>query len=317
MSNRPDRDRQFTRSDRDWNRGQNWNRNWNWNGNWNRGQNWNRYGYWNNGYANNSWWARYPYSGRYYGFGSPYYGTGLGFGLGYGLGGFSGFGIPGLGFGSFGRGYYPGYYSGSGFYNAPMTVYDDTAPAPEAYVSTPAQETATENEFLAAARSAFRAGDFAEAQRQANHAIVEAPNLAQAHEMASLAMFAQGDFAGSAAAAHAAVEMGSLPDWPTLYGYYNDRDRYVQHFEKLKQYVQEHPDAPEGRFLLALHHTMMGNEETARDQFGQYLKLVRYQDPMATELFGRVGGDISSLPKPEENPPMPAPQSVREGSPST
>jgi len=313
---------------RNWNGG-NWNGG-NWNGgNWNGGGNWNRN--WNGGYANrgyvgpNGRWT-YPQFGNYgygggYGYPGLYFGNrfgygngiGFGFGTGYGLGGF---GIPGLGFGGYGlggryggygQGYYPGYYGGGGYANG-GTVYSQT-PAPESYVSAPATETSTGNQFLEAARTAFLAGDYAEAQRQANHAIVEMPDQPKSHEMISLAMFAQGDFAGAAAAAHAAVELGSLPDWPTLYGYYNDRDKYIAHLQKLKQHVQDHPDAPEGRFLLGLHNAMMGNRDAAKEQLGEYLKLTRFQDPVATRLYGDVGGDVSALPKPEAVIPA-APQNI-------
>jgi len=166
---------------------------------------------------------------------------------------------------------------------------------------------ATGGDFLASAKASFLAGDYANAQRLANHAIVEAPQDPKAHEMMSLAMFAQGDYQGSAAAAHAVADMGTVADWPTLYGYYKDRDKYVEHLEKLQQFVKERPDAPEGRFLLGLHHKMMGQNNLAEQQFAQYLKLVRGEDQLAVKLFSEVGGDVSTIPKPEPSVPVKAP----------
>jgi hypothetical protein len=122
----------------------------------------------------------------------------------------------------------------------------------------------------------------------------------------SLALLAQQDYAGAAAAAHAAVSLGSVPDWPTLYYYYNDRSRYESQYLALKQFVQDRPEAPEGHFLLGLHHMIMGHRESSQQQFAEYLRLVNYEDELAVKLFGEIGGDVKSLPKPERAPP-PAP----------
>ena len=234
--------------------------------------------------------------------------SGFGTGYGYGLGGF---GIPGLGlggwggpYGYYGSGFYPGYYAARTY--APSgVVYSSETPAPETFVSTPA----TGNQFLEAARTAFLNGDFAEAQRQASHAIVEMPDQPKSHEMMSLAMFAQGDFPAAAAAAHASVQLGGVSDWPTLYGYYNDRDKYITHLRKLQDFVKEKPDSPDGHFLLGLHQAMMGNQNAAKEQLDEYLKIVRYQDPVGRQMFADVGGDVSALPKLEE---MPAPGNATE-----
>jgi hypothetical protein len=318
-----DRDRDWADVNRNWN---NWNRDRNdwdrdrndWDrNNWSRnrwsnpyaGWNWGTPNYWNryysNGYSGNPFFGyggynRYPYYG-YGGYGLsgwlPGIGIGLGigrlFGGGYGYGGYGGYGRYGYG--------YPGYYDGN-YYTGYRGDYVDnsTTVVEEQPVEA---EVAADTDFLASARSAFESGDYVRAQRFANHAVIDDPQNAKAHEMMALAMFAQGNFAGSAEATHATVALGSLADWPTLYGYYNDRGKYEEHFNALKQFAAEKPQAPEGHFLLGVHHLMMSHEDSARDSFSRYLKLVDHQDPIGIKLFGQAGGDVDALPKPTAPPP--------------
>jgi len=252
-----------------------------------------------------------PYSGRYYG---NYYGNRGGYGYGLssliglaaGLSGYGGFGVPGIGLGYGGYGAY-GAYGPYGYnswysngYSRPYLVESYTTRRAETYISTPNSVS----EFLQSGKASFLAGDYASAQRQANHAVVEAPDNPKAHELMMLSMFAQGDFAGAAAAAHAVADLGQVPDWPTLYGYYKNRDRYVQHLEKLQQHVKENPDQPDGRFLLGFNYQMIGDKNHAEQQFAQYLQLVRAEDQIAVQLFRDVGGDVGTLPQPEANVPV-------------
>jgi len=327
--NRPDRDpnrrndwADWNRNQGDWNRnGNNWNRNGNnnWNNNWsnwnrnNPGRNWvnTTPGFWNQYYRNGNYGNPF-FGNNYYGNGYlPGYGGYGGYGYGgYGLGGF---GLPGIGIGfGLGRlfggggymgsryGYNQGYYGGN--YN---TGYGGTySQTPNAVVTEPA-DTAVTGDYLESARTAFMNGDYAGAQRLAQHAVIDTPDQAKAHELLSLALFAQGNYAGAAEAAHAAVSLGSVPDWPTLYGYYNDREKYEQHFNAIKQFAHDHPDAPEGRFLLGLHHLMMGHRDPAKNEFAEYLKLVDHQDPIGVKLYGEAGGDVRALPKPTAPSPLP------------
>jgi tetratricopeptide (TPR) repeat protein len=270
--------------------------------------------YWGNYYGNNV--------GRSYGSYGPnaYYGNGYGYGSGLGnliglatgLSGVGGFGVPGigLGYGGYGGYGYGGYgYSGygpfgsnSGYYSTPYVVdrYVVNNSTADTYVTTPA----TSGDFLASGKAAFLAGDYAAAQRQANHAVVENPENAKAHELMMLSMFAQGEFRGAAAAAHAVADLGQVPDWPTLYGYYKDRDKYVQHLEKLQQFAKENPDAPEAKFLLGFNYQMLGDKAQAEKQFAKYINAVNGEDQIAVKLFSSVGGDVTTLPKPDTQVPV-------------
>jgi hypothetical protein len=128
----------------------------------------------------------------------------------------------------------------------------------------------------------------------------------------SLALFAKGEYGPAAEAAHATVALGPIADWPRLYGYYNNRDRYEQHFNALKEFAAENPQAPEGHFLLGFHHLMMGHRDSAKDHFAHYLKLVDHQDPIGVKLFGESGGEVESLPKPTRPAPLPDREEIDE-----
>jgi hypothetical protein len=326
--NRPDRDSDrrsdwadWNRNRGDWDRDRNdWDRNRNdWNRNWDRDWNdWNprysgRYGgftspnYWNNYYRNGYYGSpffgnnRYGYRPGYYGYGG--YGLGgivPGIGIGFGLGRL--FGNTGYyGYGSRYGGYYPGYYDGD-YYTGYRGVYTET---PDVVTVEPQETTAAPSDFLESAREAFMKGDYAGAQKLAHHAVVDTPDDAKAHELMSLALFAQGNYVGAAEASHATIALGSVADWPTLYGYYNDREKYEQHFNALKQFAHDHPDAPEGKFLLGFHHFMMGHRDIAQRELADYLKLVDHQDPIGAKLYGDAGGDVNALPKPTAPPPLP------------
>jgi hypothetical protein len=73
---------------------------------------------------------------------------------------------------------------------------------------------------------------------------------------------------------------------------------------------------PEAKFLLGFHYQMLGDKGHAEKQFAQYLDLVRGDDPIAVKMFGDVGGDVNTLPKPEANVPVNAPNNTSPEDPS-
>jgi hypothetical protein len=276
-----------------------------------------------------------PYSARIYV--SPYAYT-LGYPtIGIGTGWTGVYGIyPGYGYyGSrlYGSPYYRNYSygvygygpdTGLGIYSYPP-AYDSvrsfggttTVPPPAAYEAEAPDRTrsvaptTTTEDYLRAARDSFRSGDYATAQRLANHAVVESPENPKTHEILSLAFLAQGDYRGAAAAAHAAVAGAPVADWPTLYRYYLDRDKYTQHLRDLQRFVKENPDVFEVRFLLGMHYMMLGHRVEAKEELAQYVRRAR-EDPVATKLFTELGGKLDEIPKDaepggESPPPLPKP----------
>ena len=80
----------------------------------------------------------------------------------------------------------------------------------------------TANQWLDEAREAFQKGDYRNAARLAAHAAIDDPQDPKVHELASLALFAGGQYRGAAMEAYAALAIAPPADWATLYAYYND-----------------------------------------------------------------------------------------------
>jgi hypothetical protein len=157
--------------------------------------------------------------------------------------------------------------------------------------------------FFTQAEGAFRAGKYHDALRLANHAAVESPRNPKAAELMSLALFADGDYRGAAAQAHAALTLGPVTTWSTLRGYYGDDvESYTTQLRALEKYSGEKPDAPEGHFLLAYQYLMTGYTKQAVKQFAEVVKLAP-ADKLSAELLKHYGGETpASAPPPPPKP---------------
>jgi tetratricopeptide (TPR) repeat protein len=160
-------------------------------------------------------------------------------------------------------------------------------------------------EFLADAVDAFRRGQYPQAVRLGNHAAVESPKNPKVHELVSLALLALKDYRGANMEAHAALALGPAIDWNTLYAYYGDLPTYTSQMDALVQYLHEHRNAADARFVLVYHDLMMGHREEAKRELEQVVKLVP-QDKLAAQLLEKLGGKGSPTP-----PPPPPPQSAK------
>ena len=158
-------------------------------------------------------------------------------------------------------------------------------------------------QYLGGAQDAFQQGSYADALRLANHAAIEMPQNAKPHELMSLAAFALKDYRGANLEAHAALSLGQAADWRTLYAYYGDLPTYTKQLDALVDYVREHKDAADARFVLAYHNLMMGHSEAAKEQFEKVLAKVP-QDQLAAELLKKLGGTPPAATPP--TPPAPA-----------
>ncbi len=98
------------------------------------------------------------------------------------------------------------------------------------------------------------------------HAAVEAPQNAKVHELISLALFALNDYRAAATEAHAAMALGPIADWNTLYGYYGDAAKYTDQLRALEKSVATAPESAPGRFLLAYHYLMTRLEGERQDR---------------------------------------------------
>jgi Flp pilus assembly protein TadD len=118
--------------------------------------------------------------------------------------------------------------------------------------------------YFSDAEAAFQRGDYRDAVRLTAHALIDMPRDVRAHELMSLALFAQGDYRGAAMEARIAIVLGPVADWSTLYSYYNSLPTYEKQLKALSAYVGKNPNMTDGRFLLAYHNLMMGHTNEAK-----------------------------------------------------
>lgn len=147
-------------------------------------------------------------------------------------------------------------------------------------------------QFFAQAEAAFQDGRYHDATRLATHAAVESPRNPKAHELMSLSMFAAGDWRGAAIEAHAAIALGPIADWATLFGYYGDQTKYTNQLRALEKYSHENPKAADARFLRAYHYLMSGHTDAAKEQLAEAVKLTP-NDKLAAELLKKYSGNAA------------------------
>jgi hypothetical protein len=258
----------------------------------------------------------HPLEGNFAGYGG--YGRGYGRGLGYGRYGFGGYGFGGLGWG-WGYPWWDGYaampwwyYGDYGYpadayttaYASPTAVsdYADTTPIDTAS-ATPI-DTASANDFYARALEAFHGGNYANALRLAGHAAVDNSRDPNVHLLLSLSLFAQGNYQGAAAEAHAVAAMGAKVDWPSLIGFYNNNgDVYTSQLRALETYVGKNPSMTAARFLLGFHYLADGFKTAAQTELLPVVNAIP-QDRITADLLTQAGGHVpeSVARKSKENP---------------
>jgi hypothetical protein len=234
--------------------------------------------------------------------------------------GFGGFGWPWYGFGWGWPGYYDygyaPYYSDYGYtpyaglygndYGAGVVpyaydLYDNAATAPYATVSPASSATVIETgppqagseaaDFYTRALADFRQGEYRDALRLAGHAAIDDPRNPDIHLLGMLGLFALGEYRGAAVEAHVVADIGAVPDWHTLYGFYQNAGPYTEQLRKLEMFVEDRPSAAEGRFLLGFLYMTQGHNDAAKDQFTEAVKLTP-QDALAARLLKQLGGTV-------------------------
>ncbi len=277
-----------------------------------------RYGYghygWG-GYGHYGWdhyygyYHHYPYfwgfGWPYWGFGWPYWGLGLGLGLSY----------P----------YYPYVYTYDVYpyddYNGYVYQYAPSQPAtavagnPAASVTAaypPEKDQAALRsmdpeavQFFDSARDAFTKGEYRDALRQASHAAIEAPQNPKVHQLMAQALLGLNDYRGAATEAHAALVLGPAIDWPTLFGYYGDAEKYTTQLRALEKYVGDNSTSAPARFLLGYQYLLTGNRDDAKKQLAEAVKLTP-KDKLAEYLVKRLEAGQPIIPPPASPPPSPA-----------
>ncbi len=266
------------------------------------------------------------YLGRY-GYGFGYYGSGFSIGInvpyawygGYYSAGYcpevysAGYAFPG-----YDLGYYLNTVSGPG--ELLVDPPAEAVPVLENFPSEPATAEmrdsstvvpVTENatEFQLQAEQAFRDGDYEEAARMSNHAMVEDAGNGKLHLFAAQVLFAVGEYEMAAAAIYQAAgllepeERGFVVE---NFGQLYRGDDYVTQMDQLNQYVRENPEAAFASFLRGYHFLFLGHADAARKDFEKTLKL-QPDDRLAREFLTRAGGN-SADPLPAPAPPPPPDQ---------
>ncbi len=232
-------------------------------GDWNHG-NWAWHG--NGNYYNRGWW-------------------GWGYPLGLWLGGY-GWGYP----------YYYGYDYGPYYYGDDYAYADTGVPTEQPYSVAPEQnnpmtDNGQGNEYLDEAIQSFQGGDYANAMRMAEHAIVDSPRNAEAHQVASLAAMANKDYRTAATEAHAVIALGGVPSWNQMYALYQNVNTYTSQLRALEDYVKANPNSAEGQFLLGVQYMTTGYSSDAHEHLAKAAELTP-KDKIAQELVNGTGGEI-------------------------
>jgi hypothetical protein len=187
----------------------------------------------------------------------------------------------------------PAYYEPTPSVTAAPSQTDELAaaePAASSLYSEADSNSTSGAAYFAQAENAFHSGNYRDAARLANHAAVESPQNPKGPELMSLAMFAAGDYRAAATQAHAALSLGPVPDWATLYGYYGDVAKYIAHRRALEKYAAENPKAPEAHFLLGYQYLATGFTKDALNQLQQVVSLAP-NDRLTADLVKKYGGE--------------------------
>jgi len=133
----------------------------------------------------------------------------------------------------------------------------------------------------------------------AEHAVVDSPRDAEAHEIISLAAFANKDYRTAATEAHAVIALGGVPSWNQVYALYQNADAYTAQLRSLEEYVKAHPTAPEGQFLLGVQYLTTGYASQSHDHLVKAAELSP-KDKVLQEMLKSAGSQAPLAPNPSE-----------------
>lgn len=160
-------------------------------------------------------------------------------------------------------------------------------------------------EFEQSAREAFRRGDYQEAARLVNHALIDDPQNAQLYLFASQALFAVGEYEGSAALVHQAatqLETAELGVVVQNYGqYYRGRD-YIEQMNQLIEFIQQNPDSTAALFVRGFQYGFLGHRDAALKDLAKAYEL-ESRDELVPKLIEEFGGQPPTNPAANETAP--------------
>ncbi|MFV1965646.1 MAG: tetratricopeptide repeat protein [Pirellulaceae bacterium] len=174
-----------------------------------------------------------------------------------------------------------------------------TASSPRSDRSAVGAEKVPESDYQRGAEEAFLAGNYDQALRLGNHALVETPRNGKLHLFVSQILFAKENYEAATAAIHQAASLLETKDWgyvvENFRKYYRGKD-YVTQVDQLTKFIDANPDAAYARFLRGYHFGYLGHKETARRELAKAVEL-EGRDKLAARLLEMFGGETVAGPE--------------------
>ena len=215
------------------------------------------------------------------------YGAG-GFGMPFGLGGMGGYG--GFGGGGFGGGGYGGGGYGGGGSNTSGSVATNQPPATQSPATQPAA-----TDYATRGEQDFRAGNYAAAVTDWQHALVDAPKNGGLVMLLAQALFATGRYEEAAGATQLAMHLLPKEKWGTVITHY--RELYPQNRDfhnqlgALEKAVKTN-DSPAARFLLGFQYGYLGHPRESVRELDKAIAL-NPKDKTAEELRSQMAAKLN------------------------
>jgi tetratricopeptide (TPR) repeat protein len=180
--------------------------------------------------------------------------------------------------------YYNPYYAEGGAVSYAEPIVSLPLEAPDAPVSPEMQQALQKFDE---ARAAFLENDYEKTLKATDEAVAHLPHDAVLHEFRSLALFALGRYAESAAAIHAVLAVGPGWDAKTLTTLYSDMETYTKHLRALEGARNANREAADLRFLCAYHYMTCGYPDEALSEFRKAAEL-QPKDAVAAALIASL-----------------------------
>jgi tetratricopeptide (TPR) repeat protein len=172
---------------------------------------------------------------------------------------------------------------------AAAPVYDYSQPINTTAAPPPQDVADPAMKLFDDARAAFHENDYARALTLTDQALTTLPNDATLHEFRALVLFAQGQYDQAAGVLYSVLAVGPGWDWATLIGLYPSIDVYTTQIRALESAVQQRPDAPGPRFVLAYHYLTAGHTDAAVSELKEVTRL-QPSDQLSAALVAQLSG---------------------------
>ena len=143
------------------------------------------------------------------------------------------------------------------------------------------------NTWFDQSQTAFQNGDYANANRLAMHALLDAPDNGWLKLYASQCQFANGEYIASAELMATALETAPEDQWNSVVANFREfyhRNDYVTHVAALEEKVKSGETGSWGKAMLGYHYLFLGHPESAKKVFDASLA-INPNDPIATKLL--------------------------------